>query len=85
MGMPTALVTPTGVWCSVWMAWERKRGKLAEFNRFLRGTEGAFSRVVGDVEPILKVRYVITLDADTGNVTLEVSGSVNCSVTLTPS
>ena len=50
----------------VWMGWERKRGKLAEFNRFLRGGAGdAFSVVVGDVEPLRRVRYVITLDADT--------------------
>ena len=50
----------------VWMGWERKRGKLAEFNRFLRdGTTDAFSGLVGDVEPLRAVRYVITLDADT--------------------
>ncbi len=50
----------------VWMGWERKRGKLAEFNRFvLQGTEGAFSVTVGDLQPIRSVRYVITLDADT--------------------
>jgi cyclic beta-1,2-glucan synthetase len=51
----------------VWMGWERKRGKLAEFNRFAlgRGEEGAFSVIVGDVKPIKSVRYVITLDSDT--------------------
>ncbi|HEX5726944.1 MAG TPA: DUF3131 domain-containing protein, partial [Longimicrobiaceae bacterium] len=50
----------------VWMGWERKRGKLAEFNRFVRGgAEGAFSTVVGDVAALRGVRYVITLDADT--------------------
>jgi cyclic beta-1,2-glucan synthetase len=50
----------------VWMGWERKRGKLAEFNRFLRGAaQDAFSTVEGDVEPLRGVRYVITLDADT--------------------
>ncbi|HYD53644.1 MAG TPA: hypothetical protein VEA99_13495, partial [Gemmatimonadaceae bacterium] len=49
-----------------WMGWERKRGKLAEFNRFLRGGEtDAFSVVVGDVEALRDTRYVITLDADT--------------------
>ena len=48
------------------MGWERKRGKLAEFNRFLRGGDpGAFSRIVGDPAPLRGVRYVITLDADT--------------------
>ena len=34
----------------VWMGWERKRGKLAEFNRFMRGGAATRSRViVGDV------------------------------------
>jgi cyclic beta-1,2-glucan synthetase len=50
----------------VWMGWERKRGKLAEFNRFLRGgAESAFTTVIGDVDAIRQVRYAITLDADT--------------------
>lgn len=50
----------------VWMGWERKRGKLAEFNRFLRGgAEDAFSVIEGDVAPLRSVRYVITLDSDT--------------------
>jgi cyclic beta-1,2-glucan synthetase len=50
----------------VWMGWERKRGKLAEFNRFVRGgAREAFRAVVGDVAALGGVRYVITLDADT--------------------
>ncbi|MGH7664164.1 MAG: GH36-type glycosyl hydrolase domain-containing protein [Gemmatimonadaceae bacterium] len=50
----------------VWMGWERKRGKLAEFNRFVRGDAGgAFSAIVGDPDAIRQVRYVITLDSDT--------------------
>ncbi|HEU4996928.1 MAG TPA: glucoamylase family protein [Gemmatimonadaceae bacterium] len=51
----------------VWMGWERKRGKLSQFNHFLRGTAGseAFSTIEGNVEPLRSVRYVITLDADT--------------------
>jgi cellobiose phosphorylase len=50
----------------VWMGWERKRGKLAEFNRFTRGGAAeAFSTIVGDTDCIRQVRYVITLDADT--------------------
>ncbi len=50
----------------VWMGWERKRGKLGQFNRFLRsqGAE-AFPWIVGDATPLLSVRYVITLDSDT--------------------
>ena len=50
----------------VWMGWERKRGKLGQFNRFIRGqAAGAFSTVVGDVSRLREVRYVITLDSDT--------------------
>jgi cellobiose phosphorylase len=50
----------------VWMGWERKRGKLAEFNRFvLEGEERAFSAIVGDKDLLRSVRYVITLDSDT--------------------
>ena len=48
------------------MGWERKRGKLAEFNRLVLGQDsGAFSVIVGDLGPIKQVRYVITLDSDT--------------------
>ncbi|MGZ3447252.1 MAG: GH36-type glycosyl hydrolase domain-containing protein, partial [Myxococcaceae bacterium] len=50
----------------VWMGWERKRGKLADFNHLIRGgAEGAFSVVLGDLAVLREVRYVITLDADT--------------------
>ena len=50
----------------VWMGWERKRGKLAEFNRFvLEGEESGFSVIVGDKSLLRSVRYVITLDSDT--------------------
>ncbi len=48
----------------VWMGWERKRGKLAELNRLLRGaTDTSFSVVSSPLPP--DIRYVITLDADT--------------------
>jgi cyclic beta-1,2-glucan synthetase len=51
---------------SRWMGHERKRGKLAEFNRLLRGAEDT-SFVVrhGDLSILPGVRYVITLDSDT--------------------
>jgi cyclic beta-1,2-glucan synthetase len=50
----------------VWMGWERKRGKLADFNRFVLGRgDDAFSVIVGDIKAIKTVRYVITLDSDT--------------------
>ncbi len=49
-----------------WMGWERKRGKLAQFNRLvLDGDTTPFSLIVGDLAPLREVRYVITLDADT--------------------
>jgi cyclic beta-1,2-glucan synthetase len=49
-----------------WLGWERKRGKLAQFNRFVRGhAHDAFHTVVGDIATIRQVRYVITLDSDT--------------------
>ncbi|CAN5666111.1 hypothetical protein BH23GEM1_BH23GEM1_00170 [soil metagenome] len=51
---------------NAWIGWERKRGKLAQFNKFLRGREqDAFATVVGDTAPLGDVRYVITLDSDT--------------------
>ncbi|HTQ79201.1 MAG TPA: glycosyl transferase, partial [Thermoanaerobaculia bacterium] len=51
----------------VWLGWERKRGKLEELNRLLRGESGtsfldsAEARSLGG----LAIRYVLTLDADT--------------------
>jgi cyclic beta-1,2-glucan synthetase len=51
---------------SRWMGWERKRGKLAEFNRLLRGaTDTSFVVICGDRSLLASVRYVITLDSDT--------------------
>ena len=50
-----------------WIGWERKRGKLHELNRLLRGaTDTTFMPTVGRA-PIVPagVRYVITLDTDT--------------------
>ena len=50
-----------------WMGWERKRGKLAELNRLLRGdTETTFlADDSGQVKYPPDIRYVITLDSDT--------------------
>ena len=51
----------------VWMGWERKRGKLHELNRLLRGaTDTSFVFPAGK-PPIIPpdVRFVITLDSDT--------------------
>ena len=51
---------------NTWMGYERKRGKLADLNRLMRGgaTE-AFSLMVGDIAALTQIKYVITLDTDT--------------------
>ncbi len=50
-----------------WMGWERKRGKLHELNRLLRGGLDTTFIELGGRPPSIPpdVRYVITLDADT--------------------
>jgi cyclic beta-1,2-glucan synthetase len=49
-----------------WMGWERKRGKIEEFNRRLRGaTDTSFVVEVGAVDLLPSVRYCLTLDSDT--------------------
>ncbi|MGE0930568.1 GH36-type glycosyl hydrolase domain-containing protein [Peijinzhouia sedimentorum] len=51
---------------NVWMGYERKRGKLADLNSFLRGNaKDRFSHVIGDQSVFPNIKYVITLDADT--------------------
>jgi len=50
-----------------WIGWERKRGKLHELNRLLRGaTDTTFVNIAGCAQAVPPdIRYVITLDADT--------------------
>ena len=49
-----------------WMGWERKRGKIEEFNRLLRGAaDTSFIAQVGALDVLPAVRYCITLDTDT--------------------
>ncbi|MFI5227719.1 MAG: GH36-type glycosyl hydrolase domain-containing protein [Gemmatimonadales bacterium] len=50
---------------AVWMGWERKRGKLVDFNALVAGDPRAFSTIEGDLAWLHGVRYAITLDADT--------------------
>src|SRR5208337_716740 len=56
---------------NIWMGYERKRGKLADLNAFLRSRtkdssgRNLFSRVAGDTAELRNVKYVITLDTDT--------------------
>jgi len=47
-----------------WMGWERKRGKLLDFNRLLRGRPES-SITVRSGELPFPIRFVITLDTDT--------------------
>ena len=49
----------------VWMGWERKRGKLLDLNKFIRGEFDSFPVKIGNMEVLRTVRYVITLDSDT--------------------
>ncbi|MHC5352222.1 GH36-type glycosyl hydrolase domain-containing protein [Metapseudomonas furukawaii] len=49
-----------------WMGFERKRGKISELNAVLRGTGlERFSLIVGRIDVLRQVNYVITLDTDT--------------------
>src|SRR5208337_681908 len=47
---------------NVWMGWERKRGKLEDFNEALRGKTGRFDSIVGPTARLEGIRYVIALD-----------------------
>ncbi len=48
----------------VWMGWERKRGKLDELNRLLRGAKDtSYTRVEGRAPG--PFRFIVTLDSDT--------------------
>lgn len=50
----------------IWMGWERKRGKLIELNRLLRqGGSTSYTTQIGKLDVLPKIRFVITLDADT--------------------
>ncbi|MBU4460243.1 MAG: cyclic beta 1-2 glucan synthetase, partial [Verrucomicrobia bacterium] len=51
----------------LWMGYERKRGKLEQFNALLRGgPRDPFSEILGDPAILPTIRYVLTLDTDTG-------------------
>jgi cyclic beta-1,2-glucan synthetase len=50
---------------NTWMGWERKRGKLLDFNELLRGETDKFPVKIGELSILTRVRYVITLDSDT--------------------
>jgi cyclic beta-1,2-glucan synthetase len=51
---------------NIWMGWERKRGKIQEFNRLLRNSaDTSFAPVNTTLGFLPSFRFVITLDADT--------------------
>jgi len=49
----------------VWMGWERKRGKLLDFNRLIKDRYDSFPVKIGDLSLLPRVRFVLTLDSDT--------------------
>jgi cyclic beta-1,2-glucan synthetase len=50
----------------IWMGWERKRGKLEQFNDFVATRDAsAFSTVESDLGTLHGLRFVVTADADT--------------------
>jgi len=49
----------------IWMGWERKRGKLLDFNNLLLGRNDTFPVKAGDLTLLPHVQFVITLDLDT--------------------
>ncbi|KHD37627.1 NdvB [Clostridium acetobutylicum] len=49
-----------------WIGWERKRGKLMEFNSLLRGDKNTSYNVIsGSLKELYDAKYIITLDEDT--------------------
>lgn len=49
-----------------WIGWERKRGKLMEFNALLRGEKNtSYNTISGSINCLKDTKYVITLDSDT--------------------
>jgi cyclic beta-1,2-glucan synthetase len=50
----------------LWMGYERKRGKLEQFNAILRGgSREPFAEIISDWTILPPIQYVITLDTDT--------------------
>jgi cyclic beta-1,2-glucan synthetase len=68
--VPFLLLHRRRVWSAgerLWMGWERKRGKLHELNRLLRGKPDTNFIAPADASLAVpsQVRYVVTLDSDT--------------------
>ncbi|EDS78569.1 319-kDA protein [Clostridium botulinum C str. Eklund] len=49
-----------------WLGWERKRGKLVEFNHLIREDKNTSYNVISsNIDELCKAKYIITLDSDT--------------------
>lgn len=49
-----------------YMGWERKRGAVIEFNRFVvNGNKDGFCYVCDGAENLVRTKYIVTLDSDT--------------------
>ncbi|HEX3027121.1 MAG TPA: hypothetical protein VHR42_07845, partial [Clostridia bacterium] len=46
--------------------WERKRGAIIELIRYMKGISTSITTVEGDARMLHSIKYLITLDADTG-------------------
>lgn len=49
----------------VYMGWERKRGKIMEFIKFLKGRESTFNELIDDYPSLKDIKYMIIIDSDT--------------------
>lgn len=48
--------------------WERKRGAIIELVRMIKGRQTSITAFEGDLECLRSIKYIITIDADTGLV-----------------
>lgn len=49
----------------VYMGWERKRGKIMEFIKFIKGRESNYIDSIDNYEYLKNVKYLISIDCDT--------------------
>lgn len=49
----------------MYMGWERKRGKIMEFIKFIKGKESNYIDSIEEYSCLKDIKYIITIDADT--------------------
>ena len=49
----------------IYMGWERKRGKIMEFIKFLKGRESGFNVSIENYPLLKNAKYILTIDSDT--------------------